>query len=113
LAEFSNGGLGRWVLWQATQVLAASDVAEWAKFPPTQFCVPPQAPVPGPAWQVAQSSPAPCVAKSNGAVRHVVLTHPVVDVGRSPWWQDAQLDGVALPARWNFPPLQLLKELLW
>ncbi len=60
---------GRCVAWQAMQVLAASDVAEWLNFPPVQFCVPPEAPLPGPVWQVAQSRPAPCVAKSNGEVR--------------------------------------------
>src|SRR5205085_11472494 len=49
---------GRCVLWQAMQVVTA----EWLNFPPTQFCVPPQLPVPGPAWQVAQSLPAPWVA---------------------------------------------------
>ena len=72
--------------WQSMQVAGcvASDDAEWAKLPPTQFCVPPHAPVPGPAWQVAQSSPAPCVAKSNGALRQALLTQPVVDFGRSP-----------------------------
>src|SRR6059036_319160 len=101
---------GRCGAWQAMQVLAASDDAEWAKLPPIQFCIPPQAPVPGPAWQLAQSSAAPCVAKSNGALRHVLLAQPVVDVGRSPWWQGRQLDGVALPARWNLPLVQLVKE---
>src|SRR2546423_15223556 len=91
------------------QGFAASDEAAWAKLPPTQFCVVPQAPVPGPAWQVAQSSPAPCVAKSNGEVRQVLLTHPVVDVGRPPWWHGRQPDGVELLARWRFPPVQQRK----
>jgi hypothetical protein len=50
------------------------------------------------------------VAKSNGEVRHVLLIQPVVDVGRSPRWQDRQLEGVALAARWNSPPVQLVKE---
>jgi hypothetical protein len=59
---------------------------------------------------VAQSSPAPWVAKSKGALRQVLLTQPVVEFGRSPWWQDRQLEGVALPVRCNFPPLQELNE---
>src|SRR5205823_11397110 len=48
---------GRCVLWQAMQLVAA----EWSKLPPSQFWAPPHAPVPAPAWQVAQSWPAPCV----------------------------------------------------
>ncbi len=52
---------GRWLMWQATQVVVATVPAPWGKCPPTQFCVPPQAPVPGPTWQTAQSFPSPWV----------------------------------------------------
>ena len=43
-----------------------------------------------------------------------MLIQPTVDVGRSPEWQDRQLVGVALPARWNLPPVHEVKDpLTW
>src|SRR2546428_12063369 len=73
---------GRCVAWQAMQVLAASDDEECPKLPPTQFCAPPHAPVPGPVWQVAPATPAPWVAEAKGAGRPGLLTPPGGGVGR-------------------------------
>jgi hypothetical protein len=42
-------------MWQAMQVVAATLLVAWAKLPLAQFWFVPQAPVPGPLWQVAQS----------------------------------------------------------
>jgi len=39
--------VGRWVVWQATQVVAEIVAGPCVKFPRAQFCVPPQLPVPG------------------------------------------------------------------
>src|SRR5437762_14065714 len=94
------------------QVVAATVPAPCAKLPPAQFGLTPQAPVPGPVWQVAQSCPSPCVTavelvtKSNGDFVYVVLIQPVVDVGRSDAWHGRQVFGVALPGGWNFARAQ-------
>ena len=43
----------------------------------------------------------------------MLLIQPAVDVGRSPWWQGRQLEGVALPARWKRPPVHDVNEPVW
>ena len=37
-----------------------------------------------------------------------MLFQLAVEVGRSPSWQETQLDGELLPIRCNLPPVQLL-----
>ncbi len=41
---------------------------------------------------------------------YVVLFQPAVLVGRSAWWQGRQVEGVALPAAWRWPPDQAVVE---
>ena len=53
--------VGRWLTWQAMQVVPEIVARPCVKYPADQFCVLPQIPVPGPRWQVAQSWPSPCV----------------------------------------------------